>query len=164
MVVYINFINVRLKPLIMKTKSIDTPLSEITLRRYEKPYNLTKRELVRKLCLSMGLLNPGDSRDVIVDVLYVLLAAAKDNKLLTSEQIREDVLAFRKQEKLNELGTAASNIRRHLRRLREILLVEKVKNNYRITEFTNLTETFNEKVEKYMIPSIVERIKENGKF
>ena len=74
----------------MKTKSIDTPLSEITLRRYEKPYNLTKRELVRKLCLSMGLLNPGDGRDVIVDVLYVLLEAAKDKTLLSSEKIREN--------------------------------------------------------------------------
>ena len=156
----INFINLRLKPLSMKTKSVDTPLSEITLRRYEKPYNLTKRELVRKLCLSLGLLNPGDSRDVIVDVLYVLLEAAKDKKKLSSDQIREEVLAFRKQEKLNDLGTAASNIRRQIRRLRELLLVEKVKNDYRITEFTNLADTFNEKVEKFMIPSIIERIKE----
>ena len=39
----------------MKKKSIDTPLCEITLRRYEKPYNLSKREIVRKLCLSFGL-------------------------------------------------------------------------------------------------------------
>ncbi len=144
----------------MKTKSIDTPLSEITMRRYEKPYNLTKRELVRKLCLSLGLLNPGDSRDVIVDVLYVLLEAAKDKALLSSDKIREDVLAFRKQEKLNDFGTAASNIRRQIRRLRELLLVEKIKNEYRITEFSNLTETFNEKIEKFMIPSIIERIKE----
>ena len=61
---------------------------------------------------------------------------------------------------MNDLGTAASNIRRQIRRLRELLLVEKVKNDYRITEFTHLTETFNDKVEKFMIPSIVERIKE----
>jgi hypothetical protein len=117
----------------MQTKSIDTPLSEITLRRYEKPYNLTKRELVRKLCLSLGLLNPGDSRDVIVDVFYVLLDARKENRKVSSEEIRDDVLAFRKSSKLDDNGTAGSNIRRQIRRLR---------------------------VEKFMIPSIIERLKE----
>ncbi len=144
----------------MATKSYDTPLSEITLRRYEKPYNLSKRELVRKLCLSLGLLNPGDSRDVIVDVLYVLLEAKKDSKLLSSEDVRNNVLEFRKQEKLDELGTAASNIRRQIRRLREVLLVEKIKNDYRITEHLPLTDIFNEKLEKFLIPSILERVKE----
>ena len=142
----------------MATKSYDTPLSEITLRRYEKPYNLSKRELVRKLCLSLGLLNPGDSRDVIVDVLYVILDAK--NELLSSEQVRDNVIEFRKQEKLNDLGTAASNIRRQIRRLREVLLVEKIKNDYRITEHLPLTDIFNEKIEKFFIPSILERIKE----
>ena len=34
----------------------DIPLSEITLRKYEKPVGLEKRELVRKICLSLGLL------------------------------------------------------------------------------------------------------------
>jgi len=49
----------------------DIPLAEITLRRYEKPYDSSKRELVRKICLSLGLLQPGDSRDIIVDILLV---------------------------------------------------------------------------------------------
>jgi len=53
--------------------AIDRSLAEITLRKYEKPDNLKDRELVRKLCLSVGLLQPGDSRDIIVDILYVLL-------------------------------------------------------------------------------------------
>ena len=51
-----------------QTVSRDIPLSEITLRRYERPYNMSRRELVRKLCLSVGLLQPGDSRDVVVDI------------------------------------------------------------------------------------------------
>ena len=42
------------------------PLAEITLRKYESPYELGRRELVKKICLSLGLLQPGDSRDVIV--------------------------------------------------------------------------------------------------
>jgi hypothetical protein len=41
--------------------SKDTPLGEITLRRYESPTNESGRRLVRKLCLSLGLLQPGDS-------------------------------------------------------------------------------------------------------
>ena len=52
--------------------SKDIPLAEITLRKYEKPTNLKGRDLVRKLCLSIGLLQPGDSRDVIVDILNVM--------------------------------------------------------------------------------------------
>ena len=112
----------------MQSKQVDTPLAEITLRRYEKPYNLNSRELVRKLCLSLGLLNPGDSRDIVVDVLYVLLEARKENKLLSSDGIRDEVLAFRKEYKLGDAGAAASNIRRQVRRLRKVLIVEKVKN------------------------------------
>ena len=63
-----------------QTISKDTPLSEITLRRYEKPYDLTGRDLVKKLCLSLGLLQPGDSRDVVVDVLQVLLEKKSEKK------------------------------------------------------------------------------------
>lgn len=144
----------------MATKSIDTPLSEITLRRYEKPYNLSKRELIRKLCLSFGLLNPGDSRDVIVDVFYVLLVAKQENTLLSSEDVRELAIEFRKSEDMDDNGCASSNIRRQIRRLREVLLVEKVKNNYRVTEFGNLSDVYSDKIEKFFIPSILERIKE----
>jgi hypothetical protein len=141
-------------------KSIDTPLSELTLRRYEKPYNLSKRELVRKLCLSIGILNPGDSRDVIVDVLYVLLEARKENKKLSSEEIRDEVLVLRKNDNMDDNGTAASNIRRQIRRLRETLLIEKIKNDYRVVEYSSVLSIFNEKVERFMLPSIIERVKE----
>ena len=144
----------------MKKKSLDTPLCEITLRRYEKPYNLSKREIVRKLCLSFGLLNPGDSRDVIVDVLYVFLRAKKTNEFISSEKVRELVIEFRTSEKLDLNGSAASNIRRQIRRLREVLLVEKIKNDYRITEFGNLIDIYEDKIEKFLIPSIINRVKE----
>ena len=65
-----------------KTISRDIPLAEITLRRYEKPSALTERELIRKMCLSIGLLQPGDSRDVVVDVLAVLIRAKKEKKII----------------------------------------------------------------------------------
>jgi len=135
--------------------SKDNPLSEITLRRYEKP-NLKDRELVRKLCLSVGLLQPGDSRDVIVDILYTLL---KNKKEMSTEEIREKVIGLRKKNNLPVLGVAASNIRRQLKRLRDIFLVEKVVNNYRVMENLSLNEIMEEKLEKFMIPSILGRVK-----
>jgi len=143
-----------------KTISKEIPLSEITLRRYEKPSKLSERELVRKLCLSIGLLQPGDSRDVIVDIFHVLLKAKKQKKLLSSEEIEKEVINSRKKQKLALLGIASSNIRRQIKRLRDIFLVEKMKNSYRITEFENLDVIFEEKIEKFYLKSIVERVKE----
>jgi len=143
-----------------KTISKDIPLAEITLRRYEKPSNLSERELVRKLCLSIGLLQPGDSRDVIVDVFNVLIKAKKGQKSLTSDEICSLVIDDRKNLKLAMLGIASSNIRRQLKRLKDLLLVEKRLNAYRITEHSNLNEIFEEKIEKMLVPSINSRIKE----
>ena len=140
--------------------SRDTPLSEITLRRYEKPYELNRRELVRKLCLSSGLLQPGDSRDIIVDILHVMLDAKKENKLLGSEDIKDLVVVLRKQSNLPLVGVASSNVRRQIKRLRDIFLVEKVKNNYRITEFDNVSVIFNEKIEQYLLAAMLDRVRE----
>jgi len=39
-------------------------------------------------------------------------------------------------------------------------LVEKVKNNYRITEFETLINTFEEKIEQFYLKSILERVRE----
>ncbi len=140
--------------------SKDTPINEITLRKYEKPYNLKHRELVKKLCLSVGLLQPGDSRDVIVDILHVLLDARKQQKHLDSEEIRSQVIDFRKQNGLALQGIASSNIRRQLKRLRDIFLIEKIKNNYRISEFDAFSNIFDEKIEKYLLATVMERVKD----
>ena len=143
-----------------KTISKEIPLAEITLRRYEKPSKLSERELVRKLCLSIGLLQPGDSRDIIVDILHVLLMARKQKKLLSSEEIEKEVIDSRKKQRLALHGIASSNIRRQIKRLRDLYLVEKVKNSYRITEFEDLGIIFEEKIEKFYLQSIVDRVKE----
>ena len=58
------------------------------------------------------------------------------------------------------VGVAPSNVRRQLRRLRELYLIEKVKNNYRITEKEDLSVIFEEKIEKFYLKSIVSRVKE----
>ena len=139
--------------------SIDTPLAEIQLRRYEKP-NLTGRDLVRRICLSLGLLQPGDSRDVIVDIFLVLLKARSRKEELHSEEIKNHVIDMRKQAELPMLGIAASNIRRQLKRLKDLHLIETNANLYRISEFAPLTELFDEKIEKFLLRSIVSRVKE----
>lgn len=143
-----------------KTISKDVALSEITLRRYEQPYNMPRRELIRKLCLSIGLLQPGDSRDVIIDVLQVLLNVKSKKKLISSEEVKKEVIILRKKSKLPLKGIAGSNIRRQLKRLRDIFIIEKVKNDYRITEFNDLNNIFEEKIEKYYLQSILKRVKE----
>lgn len=138
----------------------DLPLSEITLRKYEKPYDVSKRELVRKICLSIGLLQPGDSRDVIVDILLALDDARKSRKELTSTDVREFVRKNRKNNSLDDRGLAESNIRRQLKRLRDLMLIDKNSNKYRLSEFESLHEIFKNKIEQFMIPQTIERIRE----
>jgi len=139
--------------------SRDTPLVELTLRRYEKP-SVNGRELVRKFCLSIGLLQPGDSRDVMVDVLYVLLQAKGRKEELHSEEVKNKVIEVRKGMNLPMLGIASSNIRRQLKRLKDLYLVETNANLYRITEFGNLNEIFEEKVENFVLTQVMSRVKE----
>ena len=141
----------------MAKVSIDTPLAEVTLRKYESPSGLEKRELVRKLCLSLGLLQPGDSRDVVVDVLQVLLQAKKE---LTSKEVEDLTIANRKKYKQPLLGIAPSNVRRQLLRIRDLFIAEKIGNNYRIKEKSKLLDLFEENVEKYYLNSIVSRVKD----
>ena len=138
----------------------DIPLGEIILRKYEKPYDSSKRELIRKICLSMGLLQPGDSRDIIVDIVFVLEEARKQKEWLNSFVIKDKVEALRKANSLEVKGLAESNIRRQLKRLRDGMLVDKAENKYRISEFASLSEIFEVKIEKFLIPQTIERIKE----
>lgn len=138
----------------------DVPLHEITLRKYEKPYDSSKREIVRKICLSLGLLQPGDSRDIVVDILLALEEARKEKKELTSFEVRDIVTIMRQENSLESRGIAESNIRRQLKRLRDMMLVEKNNNLYRVAEFATLHELFEHKIEKFLIPQTIGRIKE----
>ncbi|MBD3318431.1 hypothetical protein GF342_00820 [Candidatus Woesearchaeota archaeon] len=141
----------------MATVSRDLPIAEITLRKYEKPYNLKGRDLMRKLCLSMGLLNPGDSRDVVVDVFSVVFNSSTP---LSSKDIEDKVVFQRKSLGLPMRGITPPNIRRQIKRLRDIFLVERTGNEYKITEGQKLEEIFVEKIEQYYLHSIITRVKE----
>ena len=112
----------------------DLPLTEITLRKYEKPNNLEKRELFRKICLSLGLLQLGDSRDIIVDILMILTEANKNKERLNGEEIRKRVEESRKKYSLDLKGLAESNIRRQLKRLRDAMIIDKSENKYYLIE------------------------------
>jgi hypothetical protein len=138
----------------------DEPLNEITLRRYEKPYQTDKRELVKKICLSLGLLQPGDSRDIIVDILYVLIEAGKKKEKLSSDDIKAKAEGLRKEKGLELKGVAESNIRRQLKKLRDLMIVDKKENLYNLVEFETLNSIFESKIEKFLISQATERIKE----
>ena len=135
----------------------DIPLSEITLRKYEKPVGLEQRELVRKICLSLGLLQLGDSRDVIVDILMVLIDANKNKENLSSSEIGVRTEELRQKYSLETKGLAESNIRRQLKRLRDNMLIEKSNNEK--THSENYSYNKNS-IEKFIIPQTIERIKE----
>ena len=138
----------------------DSPLSEIILRKYEKPSQIDRRELVKKICLSLGLLQPGDSRDVIVDILLILVNETKEKRAVSSEEIKSKVLEQRKKHSLELKGIADSNIRRQLKRLRDIMLVEKKNNFYNLAEFETLERIFENKIERFLVPQTIERIRE----
>lgn len=140
-----------------KKVSKDTPLAELTLRKYERPGELSNRELAKKICLSLGVLQPGDSRDVIVDILQVLLEAENP---LTSKEIEHAVIDAREAADVPMLGVAPSNVRRQVLRLRDIFIVEKVKNTYRVRENQRLTTLFEEHLEEYYLANMLDRIKE----
>jgi len=138
----------------------DLPLNEITLRKYEKPYDSSKRALVKKVCLSLGLLQPGDSRDVVVDILMVLDESRIKRAEMNSFEIIDRVKEIRKSHSLEEKGIAESNVRRQLKRLRDLMIVDKKNNNYRLSEFEPLSEIFERKIEGFLIPQTLDRIKE----
>ena len=138
----------------------DIPISEIVLRKYERPYNLEKRDLVKKICLSLGLLQSGDTRDIIVDILHVLIDESKDKNKLNSDEIKSKVEKLRKKSNLEMKGIAESNIRRQLKRLRDLMIIEKNNNLYYLSEFETLEKIFEDKIEKFIVQPNVERIKE----
>ncbi|OIO64501.1 hypothetical protein COY28_02795 [Candidatus Woesearchaeota archaeon CG_4_10_14_0_2_um_filter_57_5] len=145
---------------IMGTFAKEAPLFEIVIRRYEKPYQISKRALCKRICLSIGLLQPGDSRDSVVDVLHALLEARKGQKWLSARDLTEQVKVLRKDAGLPLLGVHESNIRRQLRRFRELFLVERLRAKYRIAEGQGLAELFEQKVEKFLIEQTLQRVKD----
>ena len=102
----------------------------------------------------MGVIIP---RDVVVDVLYVLVNSKQP---LSSKEVEDQVIELRKKHKLPLKGIASSNLRRQLKRLKDLFLIESLQNSYRITENESLEVIFEEKIKQYYLNSILERVKE----
>jgi len=130
----------------------DIPLQEITIRKYESPSGLGQKELNRKFLLSIGLLQPGESRDVIVNI-FELLLENKGKGFEPTEILR--ALGEKR-------GASAPNIRRQLRRLRDLKLVDKRQDGYQICEsIPAVVENF---IEPFVVKQTVERLKEYSKL
>ncbi len=140
-----------------KTVIREIPLTEITLRRYEKPFLLEGRALIKKFCLCLGLLQPGDSRDVVVDVFHVLLQAKGP---LFASEIEERVTEERQKHNLAALGITGSNVRRQLRRLQELHVIERKTKQYAVTENLPISEIISERTIKHYLQPILERVHE----
>ena len=109
---------------------------------------------------TLGLLQLGDSRDIIVDILIVLIDANKNKENISSEEIRNRTETLRIKYSLETKGLAESNIRRQLKRLRDAMLIEKSENKYYLAEHSSLSEIFENSIERFIIPQTIERIKE----
>lgn len=130
----------------------DLPLQEITLRKYEEPSGLNKRELAKKFLLSAGLLNPGESRDIIVDIFVELLNAKAKKKFLQAEDVA-DLLK-------DKQGASLPNVRRQLRRLKELKFVESFPEGHRISEFGAVSKVVDSFIESFLVRPALERLKQ----
>ncbi|MDD4353218.1 MAG: hypothetical protein PHN56_02035 [Candidatus Nanoarchaeia archaeon] len=134
----------------MKKVFKDNPLSEITLRRFEKPSNENLKELCRKFLISIGLLQTGDGRDIISEIFYEVVISAKNKEYLPID------LIIKKFKDLN--GGTPNNIRRHILRLKDYGLIERTDYGYRMPEFMNLKDLFKKEIIKEFIEASVNRI------
>ena len=132
----------------------DYPITEITLRKFERPFDEDRKSMIRKFCISIGLLQPGDSRDVVVDIVNLFVDKKNERQILSSKEI-EHILKENRSE-----GVAGSNIRRQILRLERIGLVEKWNKGYRLREFLDLTTLLKEHIKPFLIEPTFNRILE----
>lgn len=144
----------------------DIPLQEITLRKYEVPTTLENRELARKFLLSIGMLQPGDSRDIIVDIYYTILRRHKqqggDAALALAKEDTNGFVSVSDVENALEgkKGASKPNIRRQLRRLTEVKLIKKQGGKYTPTENGKVSDIVENYLEMFVVKPTVERIKQ----
>ncbi|MFA5405909.1 MAG: hypothetical protein WC307_00930 [Candidatus Nanoarchaeia archaeon] len=134
----------------MRKSFHDTPVLDFSLRKFEKPSG-NFDELLRKFCISTGLLQPGDSRDIIIDLLLLFIKAGKVKRFITINNIYKYLLDTGKP------GVSQSNARRHLLRLKEFDFVEKTIEGYRLREWLSIEELFKDFI-KFKAEPTIERI------
>lgn len=131
----------------------DKPLAEIQLSEFEKPGQDYVTNL-RRLCISLGLISPGESRIAIVRILDILLKAKKTNPNgLDSYTIVKELYQ-------HDVKIVYANILRDLRKLVRTGLVERIDGGYRIKENGTLEDILKNFVKPYIIDRITNRISE----
>ena len=131
-----------------KIATRDIPLNEITLRKYEAPKGMERKELCRKFLLSIGLLQPGESRDIITEIFYLL---SKTDSALDIPMIAKNLSGMP--------GASEPNIRRQMRRLKELKLIEKQDaTGYRVVEAGSIENSIKNYIVPFLIHPATERI------
>jgi len=100
--------------------------SEIILRELALPEEvlLTRKSTVRWLALSLGLINPNESRTIVIDLLDALLYFHHMGKRPRTKDLVE---------KMKESGLSEKNIKAvyyHLERLQEMGVINREKGEY----------------------------------
>lgn len=120
--------------------------SEILLRELALPEEvlLARKSTVRWLALSLGLINPNESRTIIIDLLDVLFYFHYSGKRPTTKDIIE---------KMIEKGATEKNIKAvyyHLDRLKENGVIDREKGEYFFGDgnVANLVEVFKKLYER----------------
>ena len=125
----------------------EVPITEITLRKFEKPYGDIDTCL-RKFLMSIGLLQVGESRNDIIKIFKLLLLSK--GKVFSTREI------------IDKTSSSPSNTRRHLRRLRRLGFVERINSGYRINEGKTIPEIVSEM--NSIVETTMERISEYAEF
>lgn len=134
------------------------PVEEVTFRNYGHIGDLKGRDLIQKICLSCGFINTQDSRDVIVDVFFVLVLAGKEKLWLSSKDVEFKVLDVRNSFNLSVKGLAGSNIRRILKQLMDYGFIERVSSKYRFIDFLHPSDIFDTIIDE-RVTKILGRVK-----
>jgi Fe2+ or Zn2+ uptake regulation protein len=134
----------------------DRPLSGISLNEFERPTNDYNTN-IRRLCISLGLVRPGESRIAIVYILDILLKARKKrpNGMDSYEIIKE---LYKKKVRI-----VYANILRDLRKLISVGIVERRNSFYRVRENMKLDEIMTSFVKPYIIDRTLSKIEEYAK-
>lgn len=140
----------------MRKSFHDSPVVDISLRKFEKPVG-SINDVIKKFCISIGLLQPGDSRDVIVDLVLLFIKACKARRVLSIEDVYRHAL------NVNKKGVSQSNVRRHLFRLKELDIIEHAPEGYRLREWLSFKDLVSDLV-KFKVEPTIERIKEYAEF
>jgi hypothetical protein len=134
----------------------DRPLSGISLNEFERPTNDYNTNL-RRFCISLGLVSPGESRIAIVYILDILLKSRKKSpEGLDSYEIIKSL--YKRKVKI-----VYANILRDLRKLMATGLVEKRNSLYRIKENMRLDEIISDFIKPYIIDRMLNKIEEYAK-